>query len=78
MAKIAGSGSESGSESGSGSISQKHGSEDSDPPQNVMDPEHCAQECENERYALLLTWCAKKEVRTLNSAITGAHCANLG
>jgi hypothetical protein len=32
--KIAGSGSES------GSISQKHGSEDPDPPQNVMDPEH--------------------------------------
>jgi hypothetical protein len=27
-------------ESGSGSISQKHGSEDPDPPQNVMDPEH--------------------------------------
>jgi hypothetical protein len=26
---------------GSGSISQKHGSEDPDPPQNVMDPEHC-------------------------------------
>ncbi len=25
---------------GSGSISQKHGSEDPDPPQNVMDPEH--------------------------------------
>jgi hypothetical protein len=34
MPKIAGSGSES------GSISQKHGSEDPDPPQNVMDPEH--------------------------------------
>ncbi len=29
---------------GSGSISQKHGSEDPDPdpPQNVMDPEHCS------------------------------------
>jgi hypothetical protein len=28
---------------GSGSISQKHGSEDPDPdpPQNVMNPEHC-------------------------------------
>ncbi len=35
MTKIAGSGSVS------GSISQKHGSEDPDPPQNVMDPEHC-------------------------------------
>ncbi len=34
MTKIAGSGSES------GSISQKHGSEDPDPLQNVMDPEH--------------------------------------
>jgi hypothetical protein len=37
MMKIAG----SESEFGSGSISQKHGSEDPDPPQNVMDPEHC-------------------------------------
>jgi hypothetical protein len=33
--KIAGSG------SASGSISQKHGSADPDPHQNVMDPEHC-------------------------------------
>ncbi len=32
MTKIAG--------SGSGSISQRHGSEDPDPHQNVMDPEH--------------------------------------
>jgi hypothetical protein len=32
MTKIAG--------SGSGSISEKHGSEDPDPHQNVMDPEH--------------------------------------
>jgi hypothetical protein len=31
----------SGSESGFGSISQKHGSEDPDPPQNIMDLEHC-------------------------------------
>jgi hypothetical protein len=32
---------------GSGSISQKHGSEDPDldPPQNVMDPEHCMERC---------------------------------
>jgi hypothetical protein len=39
VTKIAG----SGSEFGSGSINQKHGSEDldPDPPQNVMDPEHC-------------------------------------
>jgi hypothetical protein len=38
MTKIAGPGSES------GSISQKHGSADPDPdpPQNVMDPEHCS------------------------------------
>jgi hypothetical protein len=39
MTKIEGSGSES------GSISQRHGSADpepdSDPPQNVMDPQHC-------------------------------------
>jgi hypothetical protein len=26
---------------GSGSISQRHGSEDPDPHQNVMDPQHC-------------------------------------
>jgi hypothetical protein len=26
---------------GSGSISQRHGSPDPDPPQNVMDPQHC-------------------------------------
>ncbi len=40
MTKIAG----SGSESGSGSISQRHGSADpdQDPPQNVMDPQHCS------------------------------------
>ncbi len=31
----------SGSESGSGSISLRHGSTDPDPPQNVMDPQHC-------------------------------------
>ncbi len=31
----------SGSESGSGSISQRHGSADPDPHQNVMDPELC-------------------------------------
>jgi hypothetical protein len=43
MTKIAGSG--SGSESGS--ISQRHGSADPDPdpPQNVMDPQHCLQDC---------------------------------
>jgi hypothetical protein len=33
MTKIAG--------SESGTISQRHGSEDLDPHQNVMDPEHC-------------------------------------
>jgi hypothetical protein len=33
MTKIAG--------SGSGSISQRHGSADPDPHQNLMDPEHC-------------------------------------
>ncbi len=27
--------------SGSGSISQRHGSADPDPHQNVMDPQHC-------------------------------------
>jgi hypothetical protein len=37
MTKIAG----SRSESGSRSISQRHGSADPDPHQNVMDPEHC-------------------------------------
>ncbi len=34
---------------GSGSISQRHGSADPDPHQNVMDPEHCRQQ-------LLLFW----------------------
>jgi hypothetical protein len=29
---------------GSGSISQRHGSADPDPYQNVMDPQHCYQE----------------------------------
>jgi hypothetical protein len=29
---------------GSGSISQKHGSADPDPHQNVMDPQHCTAE----------------------------------
>ncbi len=35
-----------GAESGSGSISQRHGSADPDPdpPQNVMDPQHCFEE----------------------------------
>jgi hypothetical protein len=28
---------------GSGSISQRHGSADPDPPENVMDPQHCYQ-----------------------------------
>jgi hypothetical protein len=37
MTKIAG--------SGSGSISQRHGSADPDPPQNVMDPQHCMKDC---------------------------------
>ncbi len=32
-----------GSGSGSGSIGQSHGSADPDPPQNVMDPQHCPQ-----------------------------------
>ncbi len=45
MMKIEGSGSASGSASGSGSISQRHGSADPDPHQNVMDPEHCDQCC---------------------------------
>jgi hypothetical protein len=37
MTKIAG--------SGSGSISQRHGSADPDPHQNVIDPEHCKIHC---------------------------------
>jgi hypothetical protein len=39
MTKIAGSGSES--------ISQRLGSTDPDPPQNVMDPQHWIQEIKN-------------------------------
>jgi hypothetical protein len=43
---------------GSGSISQRHGSADPDPPQNVMDPQHCYQDTEKARdesvyYALM-------------------------
>jgi hypothetical protein len=38
MTKIAGSG------SASGSISQRYGSAGPDPPQNVMDPQHCSQD----------------------------------
>jgi hypothetical protein len=41
MTKIAG----YGSKSGSGSISQRHGSADPDPYQNVMDPQHCNRVC---------------------------------
>jgi hypothetical protein len=33
-----------GSGSASGSISQRHGSADPDPHQNVMDPQHCLRE----------------------------------
>jgi hypothetical protein len=45
MTKIAG------SESGSGSIGQRHGSADPDPPYNVMDPQHCF--ISNNRHLLL-------------------------
>jgi hypothetical protein len=41
MMKIAG--------SGSGFISQRHGSADPDPQQNVMDPQHCRQSTTNNR-----------------------------
>ncbi len=40
MMKIEG----SGTASGSGSISQRHGSADPDPHQNVIDPQHCKKE----------------------------------
>jgi hypothetical protein len=43
MMKIAGSASGSGSESGS--ISQRHGSANPDPHQNVMDPQHWVTTC---------------------------------
>jgi hypothetical protein len=38
-----GSGSRSGAGSGTGSISQRYGSRDPDPHQNVTDPQHCWQ-----------------------------------
>jgi hypothetical protein len=47
MTKIAG------SESESGSISQRHGSADPDPHQNVMDPQHCPEQKGDERDASL-------------------------
>jgi hypothetical protein len=34
---------------GSGSISQRHGSADPDPHQNVMDPQHCLQAASSQR-----------------------------
>jgi hypothetical protein len=40
MKKEVGSGVGSGSEAGSGSISQRYGSGDPDPQQNVTDPKH--------------------------------------
>ncbi len=49
MTKIAG----SGFASGSGSISQRHGSPDPDPHQNVMDPEHWKKLCPPSS----LAWC---------------------
>ncbi len=54
MTKIAGSGSGSGSESGS--IGQRHRSADpdTDPHQNVMDPEHCFLRCATGRNLFVL------------------------
>jgi hypothetical protein len=54
MMKIVGSGSASGSESGS--ISQRHGSADPDPHQNVMDPQHCSDPCENLSARFIWNW----------------------
>ena len=42
MMKIAG--------SESGSISQRHGSADPDPHQNVMDPQHCIKDSQNKLF----------------------------
>ncbi len=39
----------------SGSISQKHGSADPDPPQNLMDPEHCFKDTSPLMSSLLVT-----------------------
>jgi len=50
MTKIAG--------SGSGYISQKHGSADPDPHQNVMDPQHCCSHCE-----LTVNYCISNPVQ---------------
>ncbi len=55
MTKIAG----SGSRSGSGSISQKHGSADPDPPQNVMDPQQWF------IYTVLRTWTSSGPIALL-------------
>jgi hypothetical protein len=40
---------------GSGSISQRHGSADPDPPQNIMDPQHCYQYAKIVRKTLIPT-----------------------
>jgi hypothetical protein len=70
MTKIAG--------CGSGSISQRHGSEDPDPPQNVMDPQHCRQGVESGLGALL-TGCRDSLVqlhRKASAAVPGSpHCS---
>jgi hypothetical protein len=42
--------------SGTGSISQRHGSTDPDPHQNVMDPQHCRDVSEDLGKTLLGDW----------------------
>jgi hypothetical protein len=50
VTKIEGSGSES------GSISQRHGSADPDPPQNVMDPQHWFMVCITALHRTVQLW----------------------
>ncbi len=63
-----------GSGSGSRSISQRHGSADPDPHQNVMDPEHCmGPESEGGQPRLLPEGCQGKRPRVLGSSLLGAE-----
>jgi hypothetical protein len=66
--KIAGSG------SASGSISQRHGSADPDPHQNVIDPEHCFRCFKALLKAFLLSSCLIEFGSLFHGSTTLALC----
>jgi hypothetical protein len=75
MTKIKGPDPGSGSESGS--ISQRHGSadRDPDPPQNVMDPQHCCQVTKFVKWNLYLLLGGGGETLNLCFKCFQAHCS---